>query len=1118
MGRHPQRIVMVLCSLALLGAVVAYGWASWQNGERREAVLGEIALRDQLAALLLQVTTVETSQRGFTLTGDEAFLRPYDGAVKAVTPALDTLGKTLAQMGRPETDLARIREEVAAQVDFAGQVVEARRVEGFEPAAALVRSGRGLEIMESVRAAADDLRAASFDRSALLARRAGSIETLANTAFFVAAVAALLLAATALWRQRQNKRTADALANVLRYSPVGLGFVGEDLRLRRINESLAEMTADRVPLVEGDTLERLFPGQRERAERLVRQVLDTGATQLNVEFVLGGVEAEKERLLLASFYPLNAAGISNASARERACGIAVMDSTGRHHAQRRLSRSEKRFRSLIDAVAAIVWSTAENGSFEEPQPAWERFTGQSFDEYRGAGWVEAVHPDDRQASAATWNKAVHEQTPYATEHRLRRHDGAWRHMLVRAVPILADDGSISEWIGTHADITETKTIEAKLGEANLQFKVLADNIPQLAWTATPKGEIFWYNKRWFEFTGTTLDEMRGYGWHKVHHPDHLERVVTKFQLALSGEEEWEDTFPLRRADGEYRWFLSQAVPVRDERGRVVRWFGTNTDVTLQREAERELADAKDAAETANRAKSQFIANMSHELRTPLTAVIGYSEMMEEELEEMGETALTADLSKIKGNARHLLSLINDVLDLSKIEAERMDVYAESFDALATVTEVISTVDSLIAKKNNRLVLEADESLGTMHTDQVKLRQCLINLLSNASKFTENGTITLRAVREPGASGQPDVVTFSVSDTGIGMSEEQVGKLFQRFTQADASTTRKFGGTGLGLAITRAFSEMLGGSIEVSSREGEGSTFIIRLPAVLPEAAAPDVPSDEAPIGREERKASSGLVLVIDDDPHMRDLVGRFLVKEGFIVRSAADGAAGLELAVQLKPDAILLDVTMPRLDGWSVLSRLKADPTLSDIPVVMLTNLNEQGLGYALGASDYLVKPVEWNRLKKALDRYRSNPDGYVLAVDDDPDALERTRRLMERENLKVVTAQDGAQALERMRELVPDLILLDLVMPVMDGFAFLKVMRDEPAWNDVPVLVLTSKDLTADERTHLSQDADRVLAKGEVDLRSLARQIRKVTVGDLPPTDVAAPRDTADARVETKP
>lgn len=627
-------------------------------------------------------------------------------------------------------------------------------------------------------------------------------------------------------------------------------------------------------------------------------------------------------------------------------------------------------------------------------------------------------------------------------------------------------------------VTRVRDALPKAGEE--EFRTLADTIPQLAWVADGEGNIFWYNQRWYDYTGKTAEEMQGWGWRDVHHPDHVEGVMRRIGQAWESGEPWEDTFPLRRHDGEWRWFLSRAMPGRDAEGRIARWYGTNTDVTEQRRIEAELEIAKDNAEEANRAKSQFIANMSHELRTPLSAIIGYSEMLEEEAEERKADWLRDDLAKIQASARHLLTLINDVLDLSKIEAGRMDVYAEDFAVADVVHEVAATAQTLIEKRGNTLEIHCPDDIGRMRSDVTKLRQCLFNLLSNAAKFTEAGRITLDVRREG------EAMVFAVSDTGIGMSEEQLAKLFERFSQADISTTRRFGGTGLGLALTRAFCRMLGGDVAVASSEGHGSTFTLRLAAAL--ETKPNAQEDQA-----APHPVPNCVLVVDDDAPTRDLIARFLKREGFEVREAADGQAGLTLARALKPRVILLDVMMPRMDGWSVLSALKADPELAAIPVVMETFAGERGLASALGASDYLAKPIEWEQLRAVMDRFQpGDPDGDILVVDDDADARDRLQTLLTRQGWRVALAANGREALDMVARGTPRLMLLDLMMPDMDGFATLRAFRAQPGCEGVPVIVLTAKDITDEDRRRL-RGADRVLSKAETGLRELADELRRL-------------------------
>ena len=512
-------------------------------------------------------------------------------------------------------------------------------------------------------------------------------------------------------------------------------------------------------------------------------------------------------------------------------------------------------------------------------------------------------------------------------------------------------------------------------------------------------------------------------------------------------------------------------------------------------AQLEAENAKDAAEAANRAKSSFLANMSHELRTPLSAVIGYSEMMEEEVEDLGEKGLLADLGKIKSNARHLLSLINDVLDLSKVEANRMDTFAEDVNVSTLVEEAAGTVGALVALKDNKLVVEIAPDAGAMHTDVVKLRQCLFNLMSNASKFTEKGTVTLHVHRE-GAMDEASLV-FRVSDTGIGMTEEQVGRLFQRFTQADESTTRKFGGTGLGLALTRAFSHLLGGGISVESTYGKGTSFTLRLPAYMPEQR---IYEDGTPVPGRDEADGRQTVLVIDDDPAQLDLMVKFLERQSFHVRTATNAESGLEIARMVKPRAITLDVMMPHVDGWAVLTALKADPELARIPVVMVTFHDDNGLSATLGAADHVDKPVRWDKLKSVMERFR-DAEGDVLIVDDDPGVRERLRATLLRQGWSVVEAINGRDALVKVMHGPPRAILLDLNMPVMDGFQFLHDLREKPGCADIPVIVFSARDISAADRRRL-HDADRILTK-TTSLKDVAAELRVLVPA---PEDMSAP------------
>jgi signal transduction histidine kinase/CheY-like chemotaxis protein len=495
-------------------------------------------------------------------------------------------------------------------------------------------------------------------------------------------------------------------------------------------------------------------------------------------------------------------------------------------------------------------------------------------------------------------------------------------------------------------------------------------------------------------------------------------------------------------------------------------------------------------EEASKHKSQFLANMSHELRTPLNAIIGVTEMLREDAGDLDREDEIEPLDRVLRAGRHLLGLINDILDLSKIEAGKMEIHIEEFGIAPLIDEAAKTVETLAAKNDNRLVVDCPPDIGVMQADQIRVRQALLNLLSNANKFTERGTVTVKAERDREAGR--DWITMAVSDTGIGMTPEQVGRLFREFSQADASTTRKYGGTGLGLAISRRFCQLMDGDITVESELGRGSTFTIRLPAASAAADAPITVHQAAPAPNVKTVPGDALlILIIDDDATVREVVGRFLEREGFSVAKANGGKEGLRLARELHPAAVTLDIMMPDLDGWTVLAAIKGDPDLVDLPVVLMTIVDEKNRGYALGATDYLVKPVDRQKLVDVLHAVCSSADRRLLVVDDDDLGRRQIRAALENQGWSVTEAGDGLAALSRLSEGSPDVIILDLMMPEMDGFEFLEEMRRKSEWHDIPVVVITARDLTEADRRRLNGGVERIIQKTNRD--DMLREVRSV-------------------------
>ena len=747
--------------------------------------------------------------------------------------------------------------------------------------------------------------------------------------------------------------------------------------------------------------------------------------------------------------------------------------------------------AMYDADYRLVtWNQRFRDILNLPDEFFEQ--GHTFEEYlrfiggRGEFGKDAdVEEEIRKRLARLKHKHSFER---------QRPDGSW--LLVSRTPTVT--GGV---ITMYTDITEQKTAEIEILAAKMdaegaslanarreaELRATLENMDQGVAMYDEHYRLVTWNQRFREILnlpdeffehGHTFEEyLRFIGERGEFGDADVEEEIRKRLARLKHKH----SFERQRPDGS--WLLVARTPTAT--GGVITMY---TDITEQKLAEAEILAAKQAAEAASRTKSDFLANMSHELRTPLNAIIGYSQMLHEEATDDGQDAYLADLVKIENAGKHLLNLINDILDLSRIEAGRMTVYIETVDVKGLLTEVSGIIEPLTAKNANKFEIHCPPDIGAIESDLTKLKQSLLNLLSNASKFTKDGRVDLTVSRE----GR--MISFRVSDTGIGMTPEQLGKLFQAFAQADSSTTRKFGGTGLGLAITRHFARLLGGDVTVTSEPGKGSAFTLTLP--VEDATKPAVEAE--PKRTVSGDASSEFtVLVVDDDEAVHETVGGMLAREGYRVLHARSGADALTLARQELPDAITLDVMMPQMDGWSVLTALKADPDLKDIPVTIVTLLNDRAIAFSLGASGFLSKPIEWDRLNAMLRDYRLNKaSGPILVVDDDPQVQEMTKLMLARTGMPIEAVENGARALEWLeKNPLPSMILLDMMMPEMDGFEFLERMRANPNWADIPVVVVTAMDMTAADRDTLQSMTNKVIAKGATtgtDIREAVREILK--------------------------
>jgi PAS domain S-box-containing protein len=767
-----------------------------------------------------------------------------------------------------------------------------------------------------------------------------------------------------------------------------------------------------------------------------------------------------------------------------------IDITERRRIEREIAAQKQMLENTLESLTHPFYVIDANDYSIKIANSAARALGESGDATCHALTHKSPTPCDSAEHRCPMVEVKKTRKPVILEHVHQDAEGNPRIMEVNGYPIFDDDGNVVQMIEYSIDITERKQAESELRKLSRAVEQSSSSVV----ITDPAGDIEYVNPKFTAVTGYSLEEALGENPRVLKSGTLPREFYADLWATISSGREWHGEFCNRKKNGELYWESAAISPIRDESGEITHYVAIKDDITDRKRMERELEDARDAAEAANRAKSTFLANMSHELRTPMNAIIGYSEMLAEDAEDEGHNEMVPDLEKINAAGKHLLALINDILDLSKIEAGRMDLFLETFDLRQMLEEAVATVKPLIDKNENSLVTEFAENLGNVRVDLTKLRQALFNLLSNAAKFTDRGTITLAVRKE--LRDDTEWLRLSVADTGIGITEDKLEAVFEEFSQADDSTTRDYGGTGLGLPISRRFCRMMGGDITVTSELGKGTTFTIELPSRVDALeAAKSVAKPEQPVEREIAPGAQP-ILVVDDDPASRELLQRTLEAEGFAVVTASTGEEGLELARQIKPSLMTLDVLMPAMDGWSVLQNVKADPELQDIPVMMVSIAGDKDLGYTLGAVESLTKPVDRDRLRALANQYaRPAGGGRALVVDDDEGIRSLFQRALAEDGWTVDEAENGAIALELAQQNRPDLVLLDLMMPVMDGFEFVMHYRALEGGSATPIIVVTAKDLEQSERDKLLGGVERIVEKGALTRQQLLKQVRELVV-----------------------
>ena len=760
-----------------------------------------------------------------------------------------------------------------------------------------------------------------------------------------------------------------------------------------------------------------------------------------------------------------------------------------------LEASERRLLSILDNAVDAVVTIDEQGTIRSFNPAAEKLFGYTSEEVVGDN-VKLLMPEPYHSEHDQYlgnYRRTGERKIIGTQREVSaRHRDGNTFPIELAISETAL-GVSREFSAVIRDIADRKAVESEVEglSQRLELALEAARIGIWDWDVE-NNDLHWDDRMYALYQGMAPGELGSAyeTWLASVHPDDKQRCMDAVDMAFSGEAPYALEFRVCWPDGSIHWIKGNGRVFYNADGQPARILGTNYDITELKRVEEFLIDARRQAEAATVAKSRFLANMSHELRTPLNAIIGYSELLQEIAAESGHDSYGADLKKILGAGRHLLGLINDILDLSKIEAGMAELNLETIDLSNLIDEVTGTIQPLAEQSGNTLEVSLENAPARIETDQLKLRQILINLLGNAAKFTENGVISLEVRGE--TVDDREWLALVIKDTGIGMTPEQQIQAFEEFNQAELSTEREYGGTGLGLTICRKLSLMLQGDVSLKSAPGEGSQFTVRIPThpePETEPVASEIPREQFPPIRGERP----LVLVIDDELHARELMTRHLRQSGFEVALAANGKDGLMLASQLKPAAITLDVQMPKMDGWEVLRQLKEEKNLASIPVVICTFLDDAEHGFALGATEYLTKPIDPQRLRETIEDLCPLGDCQVLVVEDDVSQRELICRELERADMEALAAEHGRAALEMLADNPVDIILLDLEMPVMDGFEFAEAMRREPRWSAIPIVVLTCRDLRAADRARLNGRVSAIIEKGNGGMKQVISGLRRL-------------------------
>ena len=917
-------------------------------------------------------------------------------------------------------------------------------------------------------------------------------------------------------RARQELRESEwRFREVFEHAPFGMSVAGPDGRIIQVNEAFCRMLGYSEQDLPGRLWSELVhPDDLEPSLQMGEQLRRDPDRC---------VEAEKRyihRSGNAVWGRMRMSAVRDTDGRPRYFVVHVEDITERKRAEQALRESEDRFRLMADSCPMLMWITGPRGETQFVNKAYQEFCGTTWEDVREGKWHALVHPDDVAEYVEAFELAVRKHAPFHAEARIRRADGEWRWVASYAEPCFSASGECVGYVGICPDMTERKQAELALRSSEEKFRQLAENIREVFWMMTATAdEILYVSPAYEPVWGRSCESLyrSPMDWAEAIEPDDREHAHMVFTRQMQGERV-DSEYRIRTPDGQQKWIRDRAFPIRDPLGQLIRVVGIAEEITDQKRYEQELIQAREGADAANRAKSSFLANMSHEIRTPMNGVIGLIELAQ-------DTELTSEqrelISTAKSSAESLLALLNDILDFSKIEAGKLDLEIFDFSLRDNLESSVKGLGLQARRRGLELLCDIPPEVpDNLRGDPSRLRQILVNLIGNAIKFTSQGEVVVRVQCEE-ETDDSAILELTVHDTGIGISPAAQDQIFESFTQADASMTRKYGGNGLGLAICKNLVELMSGSIWVESVLGQGSTFHFRLPFALRKRQPNSAESIELAAIRDVA------ALIVDDNSTNRRILQDVLLSWNLKPTSREDGATALRCLEQAQAEGkpfrlVLLDAQMPEMDGFSVAEAIKKHPQLTGTIIIMLTSAGLRGDAARcreLGIQAYLPKPVRRADLLQAvkmlfgaqtaasddlplltthaLREYRSRL--RILLAEDNRVNQTLAMRLLQKRGHTVVIAEDGRQAIEALGKQPFDLILMDMQMPELDGVeaAILIREREKSSGEHIPIIALTANAMMGDRERCLDSGMDDYVSK-PIQVKDLFAAIERVLSSPL--------------------